>query len=187
LSRELPALQIDFWTPTPWNISKLEKGDRLYFLLKAPFREIGGYGHFSYYKNMSAKEAWNRFGKVNGAYDLAELIAKTSGYATRHSTTSAPTQNPEMGCIVLDHAVFFEESQLFRPEDPDKPFPRQIVRLKYFDEDFDVDSLGGAEPPVGSRSEGWVVVQFSVRGASEEVIEKAAWEDHEGAGEKEYP
>ena len=37
------------------------------------------------------------------------------------------------------------------------------------------------------RPEGWVVAHFSARGATKEAIEQAAWEDHEGAGEEQYP
>jgi hypothetical protein len=37
------------------------------------------------------------------------------------------------------------------------------------------------------RPKGWVVAQFSARGATREAIEEAAWEDHEYAGEEEYP
>jgi hypothetical protein len=37
------------------------------------------------------------------------------------------------------------------------------------------------------RPEGWVVAYFSARGATREAIEEAAWEDHEDAGEEEYP
>jgi hypothetical protein len=37
------------------------------------------------------------------------------------------------------------------------------------------------------RTEGWVVAHFSARGATRETIEEAAWEDHEGAGEEQYP
>ena len=37
------------------------------------------------------------------------------------------------------------------------------------------------------RSEGWVVAYFSARGATKETIEEVAWEDHEGAGEEQYP
>jgi hypothetical protein len=35
--------------------------------------------------------------------------------------------------------------------------------------------------------EGWAVAYFSARGAAKEAIEEAAWEDHEGSGEEEYP
>ena len=37
------------------------------------------------------------------------------------------------------------------------------------------------------RPEGWVVAYLSARGATKEAIEEAAWEDHEGAGEEQYP
>ena len=37
------------------------------------------------------------------------------------------------------------------------------------------------------RPEGCVVAYFSARGAAKEAIEEAAWEDHEGAGEEQYP
>jgi hypothetical protein len=37
------------------------------------------------------------------------------------------------------------------------------------------------------RPEGWVVAQFSARGVTTEAVEKAAWEDHAGLGEEEYP
>jgi hypothetical protein len=35
--------------------------------------------------------------------------------------------------------------------------------------------------------EGWAVAYFSARGTAKEAIEEAAWEDHEGSGEEEYP
>jgi hypothetical protein len=38
-----------FISPTPSvHVKRLEQGDRFYFLLKAPYRKIGGYGHFHY-------------------------------------------------------------------------------------------------------------------------------------------
>jgi putative restriction endonuclease len=151
LRDRLPTSEINFWTPTPWNVKRLEQDDRFYFLLKAPHRKIGGFGRFRYYEKMSVRDAWNRFGKGNGVGDLAELAARTSGYASQHSTAFVPTDNPEIGCIVLDRPVFFEESAFFRPEDRGKEFPPQVVRLKYFDEDFGEEDVGVAEASVGSQ------------------------------------
>jgi hypothetical protein len=37
------------------------------------------------------------------------------------------------------------------------------------------------------RPEGWVVAHFSARGATRRAIEEAAWEDHGGAREEQYP
>ena len=51
---------INFWTPTPWGVRRMGQGDRLYFMLKAPIRKIGGFGLFARYEEMSASEAWGR-------------------------------------------------------------------------------------------------------------------------------
>jgi hypothetical protein len=49
--------------------------------------------------------------------------------------------------------------------------------------------LDRSDPDVWAlrRAEGWVVAHFSAQGATKEAIEEAAWEDHEGSGEEEYP
>jgi hypothetical protein len=49
--------------------------------------------------------------------------------------------------------------------------------------------LDRSDPDVWTlrRPRGWVVAQFSARGATKESIEEAAWEDHKGPGEEEYP
>ena len=44
-----------------------------------------------------------------------------------------------------------------------------------------------AEMWVLRRAGGWVVAQFSSQGVTGEAVERAAWEDHEGSGEEEYP
>ena len=142
LREELVPSEINFWTPTPWNVGRLEQGDRFYFLLKAPYRQIGGYGHFSYYENMSARQAWDRFGKGNGVDDFGELVARASKYANRRSFTFSPSYNPVIGCIVLNEPVFLDENEFIKPEDYGFPVPRQVVKFKY----FDVDSIGHTEP-----------------------------------------
>ncbi len=83
--------RINFWTPTPWNVRQLRTSDRFYFLLKAPYRKIGGYGEFDYYRNMSAKEAWNTFGEGNGVDSFSRLVGKITGYAGRNSSTFVPS------------------------------------------------------------------------------------------------
>jgi putative restriction endonuclease len=70
-------------------------------------------------------------------------VARASRYAQRHSVVFAPTENPAIGCIILDQPVFFDEDQFVRPEDYGLSFPRQVVKFKY----FDVDSVGDTEAP----------------------------------------
>ncbi len=49
--------------------------------------------------------------------------------------------------------------------------------------------LDRSDPDVWAlrRARGWVVAHFSARGATEEAVERVAWEDHAVAGEEEYP
>jgi hypothetical protein len=49
--------------------------------------------------------------------------------------------------------------------------------------------LDRSDPDVWAlrRPEGWVVAYFSARGAIKEAIEEAAWEDHKGSREEQYP
>ena len=69
---------VNFWTPTPWNIKNLKKGDKLYFMLKSPIRKIGGFGKFLQYKNMTTSAAWSIYGRDNGVENLTQLISTKS-------------------------------------------------------------------------------------------------------------
>ena len=124
---------INFWTPTPWNISRLQKGNKLFFMLKSPIRKIGGYGKFVEYKNMKASEAWKFYGRDNGVEDLTKLIARTSEYASKHSKNPI-LPNPEIGCILLDEPVFFDNDNFVSDKSLGVNFPNQVVKIKYFDE-----------------------------------------------------
>lgn len=125
--------QVNFWTPTPWNIRQLTAGDWFYFLLKAPIRKLAGYGTFALYENMSASQAWRRFGTGNGVQSLAELVARTTKYAGQHSNSFELTDDPIIGCIILNNPIFWDEKEFVAPEDAGLPFPREVVKVKYFE------------------------------------------------------
>ena len=122
---------INFWTPTPWNVKGLSRGDLLYFLLKAPIRKIGGYGHFIAHENMSASKAWKRFGTNNGARSLMELINRTSNYAQKHSKHQQSRQDPQIGCILLRECIFLGDGQFYDPASYGFSFHKNVVKLKY--------------------------------------------------------
>src|SRR4029453_18533602 len=107
--------EINFWTPTPWNIKQLKDGDRLYFMLKDPIRRIGGYGTFVRYENARASDAWAKYGLANGTESLAELNTRLTGYVSKNSKRYAPTTDPTIGCIVLRDPVFFDDDALLDP------------------------------------------------------------------------
>lgn len=141
---------INFWTPTPWNIKKMKKGDRLYFMLKAPRRKIGGYGEFSAYKNLSAAQAWDEFGYRNGRPSQDVFFNSIKKYVTKNTIqsgtifdTTAPAH--EIGCVILDNCEFWPDehfqviSDTKSSDDKDAIvcFEPQIVRIKYYNDVVD--------------------------------------------------
>ncbi|RDK04616.1 HNH endonuclease [Paraburkholderia lacunae] len=136
---------VNFWTPTPWGVKGLGKGDRLYFMLKAPVRKIGGYGVFSRYVDMTAEAAWDTYGLGNGVDSHADLVAKIEGFAQRRANGYVATDNPMIGCIELEDVVMLDDDRFFVPETFGHLFPPQIVKLKYFPEaDGFAAHLGGS-------------------------------------------
>ena len=122
---------VNFWTPTPWNIKQLRKGDKLFFMLKSPIRKIGGYGEFIDYQNMTPSEAWQKYGTNNGVKNLEDLEARTKFYIDKQS---ADNSHDSIGCILLDSLEFFNNEDFKSPEDYlGVNFPNQVVKIKYFD------------------------------------------------------
>lgn len=109
-------------------------GDRLYFLLKAPLRRVGGYGCFVRYEELTANQAWNAFGRGNGADSATELVEKVSTLALKNSKSFVRTDDPNIGCIVLRDLIIVDQDRWLRPEDAGHSFPSQVVKLKYFSE-----------------------------------------------------
>ena len=130
---------INFWTPTPWNISKFKKGERLYFMLKSPIRKIGGYGIFVEYKNMKASDAWRLYGRDNGVENLSQLISRTDSYKSKN-TKKELTVDPEIGCILLQDPEFYDDNNLKTDKEEGISFPKQVVKLKYFNKRKKINS-----------------------------------------------
>ena len=106
-----PAAIVNFWTPTPWNVKGLNPGDRLYFMMKAPVRKIGGYGTFVRYVDMTASEAWTAYGTANGVASRDELVRRIEGFAKKRSRDFVSTGNPLIGCIELSDVITLDEDR----------------------------------------------------------------------------
>lgn len=141
LRSDVVSGDVNFWTPTPWNVRRMKPGERLYFLLKSPIRKIGGFGVFASYQNMTVREAWERYGTRNGVATREALAARVRRYAQSRSTlaTTAAPGDWMIGCIELVNAEFFDDSQFVDPEEVGLDFPRQVVKLKYFPNDTIAD------------------------------------------------
>ncbi|MFL9871495.1 HNH endonuclease [Paraburkholderia megapolitana] len=125
---------VNFWTPTPWSVKGLGVGNRLYFMLKAPIRKIGGYGVFRRYTEMTASEAWQTYGRGNGVDSQADLIAKIEGFVQKRASRRVSSINPVIGCIELEGIVTLDDDRFVSPEPFGHPFPQEIVKIKYFHE-----------------------------------------------------
>lgn len=129
-----PGRVVNFWTPTPWRVKGLSEGSRLYFMLKAPIRRIGGYGTFIRYVEKTAAEAWEIYGRNNGVESQQALVSKVQEFAEKRSETFTPSTNPVLGCIELSNVVAMDDENFIDPADCGHSFPKEVVKLKYFDE-----------------------------------------------------
>ena len=126
--------EVNFWTPTPWNVRRLNRGDRFYFLRKGSEpRRIGGWGSFLEYRNMRARDAWARYAEGNGCRTYEEMLSRLSDIAASRSELFEGGRNPEIGCIVLSDPVFLANEKQPTPEDFGLPFAPEVVKWKYFE------------------------------------------------------
>ncbi|KIL49481.1 HNH endonuclease [Jeotgalibacillus soli] len=144
LSRRSLSQKVNFWTPGPWNIRKLKKGDLFLFLLKAPYRQICGYGRFHDYENISVEEAWFRFGKDNGVQSLSQFSRQVEEYMPH---MASDLFSVEIGSIVLTDVHFFNEKEFIPFQELIIDFPDQVMKFKYFEEDHYIEDLLTSSSP----------------------------------------
>jgi putative restriction endonuclease len=107
--------EVNFWRPSSrQGFRALQPGGMFLFKLRSR-KFIGGGGFFAKYLPLPLSLAWDAFGEGNGARTLDELrrlIARN-----RHEPIS-PTENPYIGCILLEEPFFFAENDWIPlPED----------------------------------------------------------------------
>lgn len=109
--RNEPVLdEVNFWSPGGRTINA-GRGLPFLFKLKAPENAIGGGGFVSFVERMPIRDAWEFFGRENGAASLEELRRRIE--ANRHGATSI---DHVIGCFVLSNPFFFD-SPIPQPED----------------------------------------------------------------------
>jgi putative restriction endonuclease len=130
LLNEQPAEEVNFWTPTPWNV-RLPPGSRWFFMLKHPIRRIGGFGTLQSYEEGSASEAWFRFGRANGVPSASDLEERVGAYARKRSKEGAQPFG-RIGFVILRDCVFLPPEMQLSPADLGLSFSKQIVKYKTF-------------------------------------------------------
>jgi putative restriction endonuclease len=102
---------VNFWTPTPWSIRRLQPGDEWHFLLKSPLRKLGGYGVFQEYRELSIQDAWQTYGIGNGVSTMAELVSRSKMYSEKNSNHPVTGVNSIIGSVILSDVEFYDEDE----------------------------------------------------------------------------
>ncbi len=101
--------EVNFWRPSPDATFKaLNPGEILLFKLHSPRNFIVGGGFFARFVTLPISLAWNAFGEGNGVRSLEEMRERISRY---RPSPIRPTENPNIGCILLAEPFFFSQDE----------------------------------------------------------------------------
>jgi putative restriction endonuclease len=99
--------EVNFWKPSSQlGFRVLQWGEPFLFKLHAPRNFIVGGGFFTKFLRLPVSLAWETFGEANGARSLDEVRIRIAKYRRQ---PIGPTEDPVIGCILLEEPFFFEE------------------------------------------------------------------------------
>jgi putative restriction endonuclease len=108
--------EVNFWQPSGrTHFRAIPPGAPFFFRLKAPHNAIAGIGFFSRFQLAPAWLAWDSFGDLNGAPDLAAMVGHIRRYLSRESLASV--SRPDgfvVGCIMVGQPAFFADDDWVR-------------------------------------------------------------------------
>jgi putative restriction endonuclease len=100
--------EVNFWKPSSQlGFNVLQWGEPFLFKLHAPRNFIVGGGFFTKFLRLPMSLAWETFGEANGARSLEEVRLRIAKYRKQ---PIGPTDDPVIGCILLEEPFFFEEA-----------------------------------------------------------------------------
>ena len=99
--------EVNFWRPSATaTFHALNPGELFLFKLHSPRNAIAGGGFFTRFVTLPVSLAWEAFAEGNGARSLDEVRTRISFY---RRTPIAATEDPNIGCILLEEPFFFAE------------------------------------------------------------------------------
>jgi putative restriction endonuclease len=128
---EPPLRDVNFWKPSAEvGFGALSPGEPFFFKLKKPHYAICGFGFFVHYSHLPASLAWEVYGQANGAPTFGAMRERLVRIRERNQMGGDPRRDFEIGCILVNEAVFFAPDEWVRmPED----FAKNIVGGKRYD------------------------------------------------------
>lgn len=105
--------EVNFWQPHGnRNFRALRQGEPFFFKLRAPLRQIAGFGFFERFESLPAWLAWECFGEMNGAPDFESMVDRI---ARLRADGSSLTGDFVIGCIMIAAPVFFSRDEWVAP------------------------------------------------------------------------
>ena len=115
--------EVNFWRPSSTATFKaLQWGGPFLFKPHSPRNFIVGGGFFTKFLQLPVSLAWDAFGEANGATSLEEVRQRIARYC---KNSIGPTEDPQIGCILLEEPFFFAESDWI-PSPTDFKAPTQV-------------------------------------------------------------
>jgi putative restriction endonuclease len=110
--------EVNFWQPHGnREFRAINSGEPFFFKLRAPHKAIAGFGFFERFQVLTALEAWELFGEMNGAPDIRSMIERITRLRGVDATTPQ-SGDFDIGCILITAPVFFDKPHwVFPPED----------------------------------------------------------------------
>src|SRR5688572_24947256 len=100
--------EVNFWRPSSrMGFNVLKWGEPFLFKLHSPLNFIVGGGFFTKFLRLPVSLAWEAFGEANGARTLEEVRVRIGKYRAQ---PIGATEDPVIGCILLEEPFFFERS-----------------------------------------------------------------------------
>lgn len=105
--------EVNFWQPHGSRAFRaIRRGEPFFFKLRAPHKDIAGFGFFERYESLPAWLAWECFGDMNGAPDfesMGKAIARLRG------EPGSPAGSFQIGCIMITAPIFFGSGERVSP------------------------------------------------------------------------
>ena len=101
--------QVNFWTTGTMKVRKYKEEELVLFKLhKDEGGKIVGCGYFDHHEKMTISEAWEKFGRRNGAESLDSLKESLGKYKEVEEDLE---ESAERICIILKNIIFFDEDK----------------------------------------------------------------------------
>ncbi len=105
--------EVNFWQPHGNRAFRaLSPGEPFFFKLRAPLKQIAGFGYFERFEALPAWLAWECFGAMNGASTYEEMVDRI---ARLRGDNASRDGDFLIGCVMIKAPVFFEESRWVAP------------------------------------------------------------------------